>query len=191
MKAETAGKQDIFENDELLALARLDLERGDSESALRKLKQVLADKAAPSEAVTMAASLYARLGLFERSRILYQRHLASHPGSLLESFQLGMTYLDGGQPREAVAIWEKVLKEHPTHPPALFYMALVLAQEGKATDARHALDILLKSAAPDNLYFTRGKELLQSIETGKVPKLDRSGNGSTRSIPADAYKTEH
>ena len=54
----------------------------------------------------------------------------------------------------------------PTHPPTLFYSGLLATQEGRMPEARRNLDVLFKSAAEDNLYVTRGKELLAEIEQG-------------------------
>ena len=186
---------DTFDTDELLALARLNVEKGEIDKALARVKQVLAAKTPPAEALTLGARLYAQLGLFGRAQELYQRFLQSNPGAVIETFQLGMTHMDAGQPREALAIWESLLKDHPVHPPALFYRALALSQQGNVADARHALETLLKSAPADNLYFGRGKELLQALDNGSAPVHATSAAGNAkkpRALPQkDAYKTEH
>jgi len=189
--AAPAAKPDMFEPDELVALARLNIERGEMDEALWKLKQVIAEANPPAEALSMTARLYAQLGLFERAKPLFQRYLATQPNAVNETFQLGMVHFDAGQLAEALKIWDGLLKSQPTHPPALFYRALALHQLGQSTEARHSLDILLKSAAPDNLYFNRAKELLQTIEN---PPAGRGGAAPTeamRMAPKDAYKIEH
>src|SRR5687768_13252760 len=162
--SKSAVNSELFDNAELLALARLAVERGDLESALGKIKPVIADADASADALSLAARLYAQLGLYDRAEKLYERFLEKHPAASVERFELGMTHLDGGKPTQALEIWEKLLKDQPTHPPALFYKSLVLAQSGKAAEAKQGLDILLKSAPSDNLYFGRGKELLQAID---------------------------
>jgi tetratricopeptide (TPR) repeat protein len=187
---------DAFELDELVALARVDIERGVLDQALLRLKQVLADKNPPGEALGMAARLYAQLGLFTRAATLYQRFLETSPGAVTETFQLGMTHFDAGQTDDALKIWEGLLKEFPTHPPALFYKGLVLAQQGRMADAKHAIEILMKSAPADNLYFGRGKELLQSIDTDLRSGLiagnaDAPKRVDAHTLPKDAYKGEH
>lgn len=184
-----------LDNDELLALARLDVERGDLEGALLKLKQMLAAEAPQSEVLAMGGRLYAQLGLWERAKVLLQRFLVQNPNATNETFQLGMVHFDAGQAAEARKIWEGLLKTVPTHPPALFYHALVLGQEGEVNLAKHSLDTLLKTAPPDNLYFGRAKELLQALELQARP-ASMSGNGSgpkdpRRIAPKDPYKTEH
>jgi hypothetical protein len=57
-----------------------------------------------------------------------------------------------------------VLGKAPTHPPTLFYSGLLAAQEGRMPDARRNLDVLFKSTPADNLYVTRGRDLLRDIE---------------------------
>jgi tetratricopeptide (TPR) repeat protein len=136
----------------------------------------------------MAARLYAQLGLWERAKPLFQRYIEAEPKAMNEVFQLGMVHFDAGEVKEALAIWSGLLKDHPTHPPALFFTALAHSQTGQIAEARHGLDVLLKSAPADNLYFNRGKELLQAIEN--QPAQGR-GVEAVRIAPKDAYKAGH
>ena len=193
--ARKSSVSEELEPAELLALARLAIERNDIESALIKLKKVIAVSEPPIEAVSMAARIYAQLGLFDRAEKLYEQYLEKHPGAVVERFQLGMTRFDAGKSVLALETWERVLKEQPAHPPALFYKSLVLAQSGKVGEAKQILDGLLKSVPADNLYFGRGKELLQAIESGRVAQAPAiKNNGGTKAatpLPPDAYRTEH
>jgi hypothetical protein len=71
-----------------------------------------------------------------------------------------------------------------------------LAQQGRMADAKHAIEILMKSAPADNLYFGRGKELLQSIDTDLRSGLiagnaDAPKRVDAHTLPKDAYKGEH
>lgn len=148
-------------------MARINIEHDQFEEGLSKLKQLIAEETPLSEAIIMAARLYARLGLMDRSQELFRRYLELYPASLHEKFELGMTYFDLGDTQQALALWHDVLAEHATHPPTLYFSALAYSQEGARAEAIRALDILLKSAKTDNLYFDRGRELLASIEQGK------------------------
>ena len=152
-----------FEPDELLALARSDFEAGRLEDALRKLKALLAEAAPDPEALPLAARVYARLGLMARSRDCFEKYVQARPDALHESFELGMTYFDTGEPARADRIWEGVLERAPTHPPALFYRALHAAREGRAPEARRHLEVLMQAVPADNLYVTRAQELIQEI----------------------------
>lgn len=192
----TSTNLEHFESDELLALARLSLERNDVEDALLKLKKIVAAANPPTEALGLSARVYARLGLFERAAKLYERYLQAHPKAFLEQFQLGMTRFDAGKPDEALKVWAELLKEKPDYAPALFYRALALSQTGKPAEAKNLLERLLKSVAVDNLYFARGKELLQAIEsvgsTEKAASSSRNGGASPSARMAmDPYRTEH
>jgi tetratricopeptide (TPR) repeat protein len=156
---------DRFEKDELLALARLDLEKGRVEEALRKLKAAIAERDPAAEALPLAARIYAQLGLTERAQACYRKYLAARPDAVLESFELGMTHFDRGDAGEAEALWRDVLERVPTHPPTLFYRALLHARAGRMPEARRDLDVLFQAVPADNLYVGRGRELLQELDS--------------------------
>ena len=184
-----------FDNEELVALARLDIEKGDIESALAKLKLVLGGKKPPLVAKAMAARIYAQLGIYDRATRYFEDFLKQEPEAVVEQFQLGMAYLDSGEEASALKVWDKLLEKAPTHPPALFHKAVVNFRAKNTEEARQSLDALLKNAPADNLYFSRAKELLNAIDS------DASVRG--REIPAEptssekgimsrnAYNTEH
>jgi tetratricopeptide (TPR) repeat protein len=157
---------EIFDADELLALARHDIENNRLEQALEKLKCVLAGAVPADEALALAARVYGQLGLFQRAQEALLQYLARHPDAPNEQFQLGMSYYSNGQLADAQGHWDAILHAHPTYPPALYYGALALARQGKPMEAKRSLGILLQSAAPDNLYAGKGRELLQSIDAG-------------------------
>jgi len=182
----------FFEADELTALARVDVERGALDAALHKLKLALAAPTPSQDTIIMTARLYAQLGLVERAKPLFQRYLSAQPDALNEMFQFGMVHFDGGQITEALSIWDQVLASHPTHPPALFYRALASYQLGQIAEARHALDILYKSTAHDNLYFGRAKELSQILDQAATgARLGAPSPEGLRMTAKDAYKSEH
>ncbi|TMG73444.1 MAG: tetratricopeptide repeat protein [Betaproteobacteria bacterium] len=178
-----------LDSDELVALARVDIERGAFTDALLKIKQVLADQSPPAEAFALGGRLYAQLGLWPRARPCYERYLQANPNAVTEAFELGMVRFDSGDAAEARKIWSDLLGKHPTHPPSLFYRALALAQGNSAADARKDLDVLLKSASPDNLYFGRGRDLLRAIDSQPTPGASNTLTAGTLRIPTkDAYK---
>lgn len=199
-KAKTASKGEAgadndsapdFDGPELVALARADVEQNRLDRALAKLKRALTLSDIPAEGYAVAARLYGQLGLFDRAKDLFERYLKVAPDAVLETFQLGMTHYDAGEMDQALAVWDKLLVGQPVHPPALFYKGLVLAQSGQAADALQTLDVLLKSASADNLYFGRAKELKQAIEGGMQPSDPGGAAPAPAGLPRDAYKTEH
>lgn len=186
---------DAFDAEEFIALARIDVERGQLDEALWKIKQALKAPAPPAEGLAMGARLYAQLGLFDRAKDLFERYLKLEPNAINETFQLGMVHFDAGQTQEAKKLWDELLAKFPTHPPAMFFRALIMARENEAAAAAQLLERLLKSVPADNLYFERAKELLQTIQTGQAPVVQPKANGAqkepTRIAAKDAYKTEH
>lgn len=184
----------IFDADELLALARHDLERGQLDQALHRLKRLVGESDPKPEALVLAGRLYAQLGLSEHAQRLFEKYLMAKPDAVHETFELGMTYFDSGKVEKALEMWAKVLVQQPTYPPALFYNGLASARDGKLTDAKRNLDILLKSAPADNLYFTKGKDLLREIDQAliqadQVPPA--AIDAFSKSAPSYFSKTEH
>jgi tetratricopeptide (TPR) repeat protein len=180
-----------FDNEELIALARLDVEKGDLESGLSKLKQVVKSKDDVPEAKTMLARLYAQLGLFDKAQEFYQSFLDDNPDALVESFQFGMTYFDSGERNRAIDIWNGVLEKNPVFPPALYYKSVALMQEGQSADAKISIEKLLQSAPSDNLYFGKAKELIDGINKSSDSAANQNLDASIARFPKDAYKTEH
>jgi hypothetical protein len=95
---------------------------------------------------------------------LPQRPAVATSESVNEMLQLAVTQFTSGAVAQAQTLWNKVLALHPTHPTALFYSGLSFAREGKLVDARRLLDLLIKTAPTDNLYFGPAKELFASVD---------------------------
>ena len=174
-----------FDGEELLALARLDIEQNRLDRALSKIKQGLALGDYPIELCALGAKVYAQLKIFAKAKQLYSQYLEVHPDSLTDQFQLGMVTFDSGDKGGALALWQELLQAHPTHPPALYYSSIALFETRKVDEAKRNIDVLLKSAPASNLYFERGKELLAHINKGE-------GGPENRSLPAGfAYHSEN
>jgi tetratricopeptide (TPR) repeat protein len=94
---------------------------------------------------------------------LPQRVPPPNSDAINEILQLAITQFTGGAVQQAKALWSKVLGAYPAHPTALFYSGLALAREGNLAEAKNALDILLRTAPAENLYFASAKELLASV----------------------------
>lgn len=174
-----------FDADELLVLARHHLQQGAVDLALGKLKLALALPDHPADTKLEAARLYAQLGLRSRSQPLFADYLSLNPDNVDVRFQLGMTLFEEGQPEAALAHWKMVLAAQPHYPPALFYGAVALLRLGQRVDARSQLKQLLETAAADNLYFGRARELAATIDAGE------SGLPAGTLGDARAYRTDH
>ena len=119
---------DQFDCEELVALARIDMEQNRLDRALSRLKRALVENSGHDQANLLAARVYAQLGLFDRAEQGFKTFLESNPEAIIERFQLGMSLFDSGKASDALVAWDEVLKAEPTYPPALFYKALANAK---------------------------------------------------------------
>jgi tetratricopeptide (TPR) repeat protein len=158
-----------FDSHELLALARRDVDKGQLADALYKVKAGLAKDQYPSELLALAGNIYAQLGLFERAKGYLSNYVDKHPDSITEKFRLGMVYLDTNETSTALEIWTGLLQVAPTHPPSLYYSAIASLRLDQLGEAQRHIDVLLKSAEEDNLYYEKGQALLASINTSSNP----------------------
>lgn len=156
---------ECFEPDELLALAKRDMEQGELEKALAKLKLLVSQSEQASiSAMTILARLYAQLGMYDRSREWYSKIVSEDPQSPVVRFELGMTHFDTGEHDVALSVWRDLLDMQPDFPPALYYTALSLANGGDEEEASLALKRLFQNTDQENLYYTRGQKLQQSMD---------------------------
>ena len=177
-----------FDGEELLALSRHDIDSGRLDKALAKLKRAHNQSDCPSIVLSTLARLYAQLKLFDKAKPLYQKYLNIEPGAMAELFQFGLVHYEMGEFQNALTIWQELLKEQPTHPPALYYCGLTKWQSGDHEGAKRDLSVLMQSAAVDNLYFTKAKELLGVINKQHNVEPEK---GPSDTSTADLYKIEH
>lgn len=158
-----------FDTEETLALARDHFEQNRVEEALAKIKQLLDQDVAVPGAKELAARVYTRLRLYELAIALLKQCLEHEPESLERQLELAMVYQDSGDLDAALHRWDALLQRHPLMPPALFNAAWLLAQRKQFADASRHIEVLLQTAAEDNLYVSRARELQRTL----------SGNTST------------
>lgn len=170
--------QENFESEELVALARLDMEKQDFSSALAKLKSAVAMENASTDSYSMLAKVYAQLGLYEKAIAQFEVYLQRAPEALVEKFQLGMAQFDAKKTTEALATWGELLISHPDFPPALYYKSLALVQEGMKEPAIETLAHLIQTAAADNLYCERAQQILQDLQGEKASKISVARKGT-------------
>ena len=153
---------------EMLAVARSHIDNERLEDALRNLKPLISGPEVLTEALPLAARVYAQLRLTDLAQDCYRRYLAVHRGAVQESFELGITYFERGESQRAEELWNEILAREPAHPPTLFYSGLLAAGAGRTGAARGHLQALVESCPADNLYVDRGRKLLIEIERGAV-----------------------
>ncbi len=176
---------DILDFDELVCLANIDLENDRVAEALVKLKYALR-KEDNTAVHPMIARVYARLGLFERSKHYFERYLAENPSSLVELFQYGMTHFDSNDHKSAFAVFNTILEQSPDHPPALYYSSVILAKEGRLQESKGQLESLIKNTSKANLFCKKAKILLSEIDpevvtTESTESTDEAEHSATNS----------
>jgi len=176
-----ASTLNILDNDELLGLTRWQLDQGQFGDALISVKHILERDDKPLEGFRLGAKIYAQLGLFDHAKQAFKTFLEASPDALTEMFQYGMVHYDSGELEKAIEI-QNVLDKQATHPPALFYRALGLANQHNTSEALQHLDVLIKSAPADNLYFERGRELMRSIEQNQAAKIEQPEESQERKL---------
>lgn len=178
---------DLFDAEELLVLARIDLEKGAVDRALAKFKQALSTGAAQPALKLEAARVYAELGLRNKAIPLFQAYVAAAPEDVDAQFQLGMAMFEEGMTEAALDLWGGVLTASPGYPPALYFRAAAQLRMGRPQDAAKLLRSAMDSIQSDNLYFARSRDLLAMLEADK----DAAGTDAMRLIGGAAYKTQH
>lgn len=165
---------DILELDELIVLAKLDLEANNLSGALIKLKHAHI-KYCEDEVLVMLARLYARLGLFDKATPLFSEYLSNNPDAVVEKFQLGMTHFDNDQFDQALEVFEAIIdKEESNHPPAMFYSTLILTKQNKQDDAVSRLVNILSTVDNKNLFYSRAYEQLKTLDADKASQFSPS-----------------
>lgn len=177
---------EILDGDELLALARIDIEAGRLDGALLKVKWALKKDNSSLEAISMSARLYAQLRLTTKAVDAYKLFLQQRPEAMTETFQLGMVHMESGMRSEALSYWTQVLEADPAHPPSLYFSAIARLEQGEAEAAQRHLNVLLNSASVDNLYYSKAKDLLLSLERNRSSKV--SAETESRQVkPEEVY----
>ena len=161
-----------FDAEELLALARLDIDNGNIAEALYKVKSGLALDSYPDDLIALAGRIYAQLGLYQRAAHYLDDYISRCPDSITTKFERGMVELDTNEPALALQIWAGVLQTAPTHPPSLYYCAIANLKLDQVTEANRHINVLLQSAETDNLYYGKAKELLLSLENGAAQPVE-------------------
>ena len=127
-----AGLSASFIPEELLALARHEIGRGDLASALGKLKDLALRTDAPAGVFSVCGQLYLQLELWELAKAMFEKFLALHPGAPDQLYFLGSAHYSAGRGAEALKIWNELLQKFPTYVPALLYRAGLRVRQGSA-----------------------------------------------------------
>lgn len=153
----------LFDQGELLALIRFDLENKNYDMALEKIKFSLAQEVFPVEVYAYAGKIYASLFLFDKAKISFEAYLSHVPNAYVELFQLGMIERDTGNRTQSIEIWRRVLDIHPDYTDALFYLGETCIALNMVEEGRDWLFRLLETAPDNSHYIGLADQLLNNI----------------------------
>lgn len=158
----------LLDSEELVALARIDLETNQLADALAKLKFAKSLGDFPTNLHALLGRLFARLGLFSRAQREFSAYLEQQPDAVLERFELGSVYRDNGDAFAALEEWNRVLEINTDYPPALFFKSMVLLDNNNHDEGISGLQQLIRTTNPDNLYVTRAQEVLKLLNSNEL-----------------------
>ncbi len=153
-----------FNCEELIALARLDIENHYIDGALAKIKTCLSCQDIPLEISSLAAKIYSQLRLFNNAKHRYQLFLSSMPPVIIEKFQLGLIYLESGHYKPARTVWRELLEYEPASSPTLYHGAIDHLTSRNKPAAERNLNLMLHILATNSRYFDKAKERVQQIQ---------------------------
>jgi tetratricopeptide (TPR) repeat protein len=136
-----------------LALARLQAERDRPRPALRHY-EALVDSAArvPPEAYPEMLALYRRVGDAAGRERTLKRLIERRRAAAQYRHRLGQLYIQQERPRDAIAVLEPLLREHPRDPRLLSRLQMLYAETDQPEKAKRLGEVVLGSnASPDQL----------------------------------------
>lgn len=174
---------DVLDQEELLALARIDVENNALSDALVKLKY--ANRlSSDDECLAMLARVYARIGLFTKAKAHFEQFLSRNSEALVEKFQYGMTHFDSNDDENALKVFQEILQSQKDHPPALYYSALIYSRKLENNKAIQNLELLLSTAPKENLFYLQADELLSNI-TGSSDDHNKTDSLNTSTLNSE------
>jgi tetratricopeptide (TPR) repeat protein len=180
----------VFDAEELFALAKLDLKKGNVAEALEKLKSITRGEQAPPGAYSICGHVYLQLELPDRAERMFLKHLALYPGAPDEMFALGSVHFHTGRNAEALKLWDDLLQKFPSYTPALLYRAILQAQAGQVAAARNDLETLMKSTPVESPYFKPAQELLQRLDAQRPVNASATVPYAGPALARTAYSSE-
>jgi len=153
----------LLDTDELFALAQLDFEREDYQSALPKLKKLIKGQDFPVGVFSVLGRIYAILGLFNKAKISLETFLEHQPDAVPEHFEIGMIHRQLGDDDSAISVWDDVLEKAPHFPPVLYSKALYLLDCDLTEESLEQLNLIIETANPNDRHIEMANELISQI----------------------------
>lgn len=147
---------------QMLSKATEAAKRGDLESAIGSLKEILSDHPDNEIAIGMLASIYLQIGLLEEAETRFKDLLKRHPSNPLGRFQLGMCYLSMNRPEQALTTWQPMLKDQEDFM-AHFHSALAQLELGKHKESYELVQIAARRMPSNHPLYPKLLEVRSSL----------------------------
>jgi pentatricopeptide repeat protein len=146
---------------ELVACGNFEFMNEHFATALNYYKKAYINQDFNIEHSPQLARCYAKLGLFEEAREIFEKFINQYPDAYIERFQLGMVMKDLNQIEAAIKYFDEVIGQQPNFPPAVYYKALIYLEKNDLVSAKFLLAELLELTEADNLYRKLAEELIK------------------------------
>lgn len=153
----------VLDNEELLALAKVAVERTDYEDALVKMKSLLKRDNFPASVYALFGRTYAALELYTKAIESFNEFLHHYPEVIPERFHLGVVYRNMKNNEKALSVWNEVLELAPAFPPALYNKALLLLELDDEDGAIKQLNYIIENVGPEDEHVDMANHMLSSI----------------------------
>lgn len=149
---------DPTDRDSLRGLGRLELVRGQPQTALDTYRKLLALDGKDIVARNGIAVAYDQLGEFDKAQAEYRAQLEAQPDNRAIRNNLGFSLLLAGNPKEAVAVLEPLADDSRATPQQRQTLALAYAIDGREADAERIgrMDLDAETVRA-NLQFLHGE----------------------------------
>ena len=117
---------------ELVSEATRNLEKGDTEAAIKNYNEALAKEPENRNNEYVYANLaaaYQKSGEIAKAEEMYTKALSLNPSSTILLQQRGNLYLGTDRKKKAMGDYDKILEKEPYNEEALYYRAYIFAQE--------------------------------------------------------------
>ena len=147
----------------LQAIAGIDVELGDDEKAIARLKEVLAAKPDDVAVTQLLINVLTQAGKQEEAKTYMTKLPAGTKVDANVTLNMGIDAYNKGSMDKAFEYFDQVVKDYPDHADAYYYRGLVLVNKGKNAQAKADLQKFLE-LAPNSPNAEMAKEFLKSIK---------------------------
>lgn len=147
----------------LQAIAGIDVELGENDKAIARLKEILAAKPDDVAVTQLLINTLMTAGKDEEAKTYMAKLPAGAKVDANVTLNLGIDAYNKGDMDKAFNYFDQVVKDYPDHADAYYYRGLVLVNKGKNAQAKADLQKFLE-LAPNSPNAEMAKEFLKSIK---------------------------